>query len=348
MRGGAKRRSAGSCQAAVDAWVAHDNAERPHQGLDRNVPVMPADRFVPAAPGGLPLWVPPTLAPALADDVDDPEDVVDVSTDRGAGDGGGAVEFDRVVPASGNLAICGSQFWLGPQRAGQVVRFWVDCQWVHLSVSGQRVKSLRSRFTVADLELLVTRGATPAGPAPIASRGGPGARAGRTVVEVERTVARNGTIALGGHVVLVADALAGRRVGIYIEDGCPLLFFDPSTRELLRSRPNPLGPVATIRLQRTSPPGPSPRPSVEPIRVQRRVSATGVIVVAGQKVLLGRSHAGAVVSVHVPETTLAIELPDGETTVVPRTTTTPIRSIKGQRPRPAQPSVVVAQISHTT
>lgn len=27
-----------------------------------------------------------------------------------------AVEIDRVLPVSGNLAICGQQFWLGPGR----------------------------------------------------------------------------------------------------------------------------------------------------------------------------------------------------------------------------------------
>jgi hypothetical protein len=30
----------------------------------------------------------------------------------------GAVEFDRVVPASGNVFVEGRQFWLGPARAG--------------------------------------------------------------------------------------------------------------------------------------------------------------------------------------------------------------------------------------
>ena len=46
---------------------------------------------------------------------------------------GDPVELDKVVPASGNMTVCGNQFWLGPARAGQVVRFWVDCEWVHLS-----------------------------------------------------------------------------------------------------------------------------------------------------------------------------------------------------------------------
>jgi hypothetical protein len=41
------------------------------------------------------------------------------------------------------------------------------------------------------------------------------------------------------------------------------------------------------------------------------------------------------VTVHASETTLAIEFDDGETRVIRRTTTQPVRSIKGQRPRTA-------------
>ena len=53
----------------------------------------------------------------------------------------------------------------------------------------------------------------------------------------------------------------------------------------------------------------------------------------GQKVALGRGHAHQSATVAVSETTLAIELTDGETRVVRRTTDTAVRSIKGQRPR---------------
>jgi hypothetical protein len=59
-----------------------------------------------------------------------------------------------------------------------------------------------------------------------------------------------------------------------------------------------------------------PRPSAEPIRVQRRASATGVIMVFGQKVALGPTHAGQTLTIAVSDTTLAIELDDAETRVV--------------------------------
>jgi hypothetical protein len=66
--------------------------------------------------------------------------------------------------------------------------------------------------------------------------------------------------------------------------------------------------------------------------VQRRASATGVIMVCGQKIVLGRIHAGQTLTVAVSDTTLAVELDDAETRVVRRTTTTPIRNIKADRP----------------
>ena len=75
---------------------------------------------------------------------------------------------------------------------------------------------------------------------------------------------------------------------------------------------SPIEPGEAARLQRCRPVGPVPRPSTEPIRVQRRASNTGVITVAGQKVALGREHQHRTVTDHVSETTLAVELPDAE------------------------------------
>ena len=58
--------SVAAAQAAVDAWVEGYNRDRPHQGLDEQVPVVPADRFAPAPPGELELWLPPALEVASA------------------------------------------------------------------------------------------------------------------------------------------------------------------------------------------------------------------------------------------------------------------------------------------
>lgn len=106
------------------------------------------------------------------------------------------------------------------------------------------------------------------------------------------------------------------------------------TRELLRTKANPMTLEQTKGPHGVRPAGPPPRPSAEPIRVQRRASNTGVIMVGGQKAAPGRAHRHQTVTVFVFEATLAIELDDGETRVV-RRTTAPVLSIKGQRPRNA-------------
>lgn len=61
--------------------------------------------------------------------------------------------------------------------------------------------------------------------------------------------------------------------------------------------------------------------------MQRVASNSGVIMVAGQKIALGRVHAREIVTVHVSQTTLSIELAD-DTRTVRQTTTQPVRSIK--------------------
>jgi hypothetical protein len=150
-------------------------------------------------------------------------------------------------------------------------------------------------------------------------------------IEVERPVSRGGLVSLGPHRLLAAEILGGQLVGIRIEPAT-LMFYDPESRVLLRTRPNPMTREQIARLRGARPAGPPPRPPTEPIRVQRRASATGLIVVCGQKIALGRTHAGHTIPVAVSDTTLAIELDDNETRVVRRTTTTPVRNIKADRP----------------
>jgi hypothetical protein len=191
------------------------------------------------------------------------------------------------------------------------------------------VSALRSHLSPADLARLSAGGAVPAGPSPLQAAAGAG-----QAIEVERPVSRSGLVSLGPHRLLAAEILAGQLVGIRIEPGT-LVFFDPGTRVLLRTRPSPVTPEQAARLRGARPAGPPPRPSADPVRVQRRASATGVIMVAGQKIALGRTRAGQTVTVLATDTTLTIEHEDGETQVVPRTTTQPVRSIKGQRPRAA-------------
>jgi Integrase core domain len=281
-----------AAQAAVDEFVDRYNTDRPHQALDSNQPVSPADRFAPIPDQQrqlLPIWLPPALAAAprvSADPVTsaDHSGTVELAATLTAGQPwpGGPVELDKVVPPSGNMVLAGKQFWLGPARSGQLVRFWASVDLIHLFIAGTRIKTVRSHLSVTDLAQLIGQGAVTAGPSPL-----PPIEDGNAV-EVERAVNKDGLVTLGGHKLLAAEILGGRRVGIRIEADT-IMFYDLDSRELLRVRPNPLSHDKIIRLRGNRPAGPPPRPPVEPIRVQRRASNTGVIMVCGQKVALGRA-----------------------------------------------------------
>jgi hypothetical protein len=315
-------------QATLDAWVATDyNTRRPHRSLDM---ASPADRFAPVTEAereALPLRLPPALTtlPAPAPQPEpDPLPRPPLVTP-------GAVEFDRVVPPSGNMFVAGRQFWLGPARAGVTVTFWADHDVIHLLAGGARLKSVRSHLSTADIARLAATGGRAAGPPPLPAPDSPGA-----AVEVDRIVSTGGTVSLLGHPVLAAEILAGQRVTVRIDEST-LTYFDTETRQLLRTRPSPFTYDQVRRLRGARPAGPPPRPSLEPVRVQRRASNSGIIMVAGQKVALGRIHAHTVVTVYVADTTLTIEAGDNDTRTVARTTTQTVRNIRPMRPRKAAP-----------
>jgi hypothetical protein len=176
----------------------------------------------------------------------------------------------------------------------------------------------------SDLSALAAARAVPAGPPPL-----PDPDSGDGSIEVERTNRNSGIVSLAHHQVLAGEILRGRRVAIRVEPAT-LMFFDLDSGELLRTRPNPLTTDEIHALQGARPAGAPPRPRTEPVTVQRRISATGVICVCRQHVALGRIHAGRTVSVHVSEHTLAIELGQ-DTRTVRRTTTNPVRVVKGSR-----------------
>jgi transposase InsO family protein len=315
-----------AAQAVIDGWVSQYNTTRPHQGIAM---AAPAERFSTAAARAeedlLPLRLPAVIAlvPAPAAE---PEPVPGPSVP--AAWQGGPVEFDRVVPPSGNMEVLGKQFWLGTTRAGMTVTFWASVDVIHLSIAGARVKSVRSHLSTADLARLAAIGGRAAGP-PLIPAAQPG-----SAIEVDRVVSKDGAVSLGGRYHIAAEILGGMLVSIRIEE-TTLMFFDPDTRMLLRTRPSPLTWDQARLLRGARPAGPPPRPSAEPVTVQRRASNTGVIMVVGQKIALGRIHARHTVTVHVAEDTMTIDLGGEDVRAIRRTTTQPVRSIKAHRPRKA-------------
>jgi transposase InsO family protein len=297
-------------QAAVDAWRELYNRDRPHQSLNM---AFPGDRFT-ARPASqvLPVWVPPQLEvidraePVSPPPVPSPQGPLAVCS--------GAVEVDRVVPASGNLQVACQQFWFGPQRAGAQVRLWIDTTTVHVAVDGRHLKTLPSRLSTRDLARLRADGAHPAGPPPARpaaalAQGGP--------VEIDRTVSRNGVVVVGGIQLPIGSPLAGRRVTLRLEAHTAHVITDGY---LWRSVPFTLPPAKRVRLQGARQPGPPPQARRGPVRVERRVSSRGGIQVIRQRIHVGMGHAGRTVTVEVDEHHLRVHDHNDELlTVVART-----------------------------
>jgi transposase InsO family protein len=197
-------------QAAIDGWASEYNTTRPHQGIGM---AAPAERFSTAAARAeeylLPLRLPAVIALVPAP-TPEPEPVPGPSVP--ATWQGGPVEFDRVVPPSGNMEVLGKQFWLGTTRTGMTVTFWASVDVIHLSIAGARVKSVRSHLSTADLARLAAIGGRAAGPPPILP-----AQPG-SAIEVDRVVSKDGAVSLGGRYHIAAEILGGTLVSIRIEE----------------------------------------------------------------------------------------------------------------------------------
>jgi transposase InsO family protein len=306
-------------QAAVDAWRAEYNHERPHQSLGM---ATPAERFRPVPQAGddaLDLWAPTDLEPITSP----PLAAGDIVAAAEPASWPNAIEVDRVVPPSGNMWVGGQQFWLSPARAGQTVTLWIDTTTCHLSIGGWRIKTVPSRLSEVDLTRLRQADARPAGPPPAGPS--PGALAASRCVEVDRLVNGIGGITLLNRLILVGSPLAGQRARIRL-DG-QLMHVLTQDGVLWRTLPCPIPPRQRHRLQGVRLAGPAPLPEAAPA-VQRRVSSRGGIQVARQRIQVGLTHAGKIVTV-VPETSTFRLVIDGETVAtVPRTTSHEINRYK--------------------
>jgi transposase InsO family protein len=315
-----------AAQAAVDAWRHEYNHDRPHQSLGM---ATPASRFRPRPPepgDALGLWAPADLEPLT-------------SPPPAAGDTPAAapeparwpdaIEVDRVVPPSGNMWAGGQQFWLSPARAGQQVTLWIDTTTVHLSIGGWRIKTVPSRLSEVDLARLRRADGRPAGPPPAGPS--PGALAASRCVEVDRLVNGIGGVTLLNQLILVGSPLAGQRARIRL-DG-QLMHILTQDGRLWRTLPCPIPPGQRHRLQGARLAGPTPLPQAV-ATVQRRVSSRGGIQVARQRIHVGMTHAGKIVTVVTENNSFRLVI-DGETVAtVPRTTSHQIDRYKAYATHP--------------
>ena len=184
-----------------------------------------------------------------------------------------------------------------------------------------------SRLTTGQLRQLLTDGGRPAGPSPLPA----GDPEGGIAVEVDRLVSTTGLIGLAGRRHQVGSQFAGRRLTIRLDRGL-LQLVDQGV--LLRSLPNPLTPAEQARLRDARPAGPPPTPSAEPLRVQRRVSCRGALVVAKQRIHVGIVHAGRTLTVETGDATWRIYDEDHLVAEVARTTTKSVARFKVHKPEP--------------
>ncbi|MEJ3745496.1 integrase core domain-containing protein [Actinomycetes bacterium KLBMP 9797] len=318
-----------TAQAAVDAFRAEYNTNRPHQSLGM---AFPADRFTPRQsdeqlPLRLPTTVTPTApAPRPAPPCTGSAESVLPTAPLVSPNGGEpvtlAVEVSRTVPGSGNLTVGGQQFWLGPNRAGTTITLWADTTVVHLLVSDVRLKTVPSGLTTTQLRQLLADDGRPAGLPPVPT----GDFQLGAAIEVDRLVSTNG---LAGRRHPVGSHFAGRRLTVRLDRGL-LQLVDHGV--LLRSLPNPLTPTERTRLRDARPAGPPPHPAPEPVRVQRRVSCRGALVVAGQRIHVGIVHAGRTLTVEAADATWQIYDEDVLVAEVARTTTKPVARFKVHKP----------------
>ncbi len=321
-----------AAQAAIDVWRDEYNTVRPHQSLNM---ATPASRFRTAPADGLPLRLPAGLVPVTETVI---EPVAEAPAVRAAAEPSGvvvgaeelvgtpdAVELERVVPPSGNLAVGWQQFWFGPRLTGQRLTLWMDSTTVHISLDGVRVKTVPSRLNTADLARLRRQdGTRPAGPPPAPRAAGP--LAARLPIQVDRTANAVGVVSLAGTAVPIGFQHAGRRVTLRLDGPLLHLIVDGV---LTRTMPAPVPADQRYRLRDARLAGPLPTPPTGPARVQRKVSSRGGIQVCNQRVQVGMTHARKIVTVEVDQTVLRILDSVGTLlTVVPRTNTQEVKRHK--------------------
>ena len=229
---------------------------------------------------------------------------------------------------------------LGAARAGQLAHVWADEFTVHVLIGGQLVKTVPSSLDAEDLATLRMRGASPAGPPPAApAPARAGALPGGTVIEVDRAVDGNGAADLAGHRLKVGPELARRRVTLRLDGHLVHVICDGVLAKTLPS-PVPAADRGTLRGARIAAAA-LPPPAPGPVSVQRKVPRDGVIMVTRQRLRVGATYAGKIVTVHVEDTTSA------SPATAPRSPCTPAPSSApspGGKPRstPRNPSACPA------
>lgn len=287
--------SLAAAQAGIDAWVHAYNHHRPHQALGMATPIS-AFRPVPI----------PVGSPAPADRSGPHPERVLVPPPPGRQEEARdePVEVDLVISPAGRIVLPGNnQLKFPAALGGHPVTIWADLRSIHVTLAGELIRTRQSRLTPDDLAVLRLRG-RPAGPEPAASAAPRGAIPATTAVAVDRTVDRDGTVALAGQRHLLGVQLSGQRVTLRLDRHLLHVIAD---EHLVKTMPAPISPDQAARLngaRATADPLPPPRQG--PIRVIRKIPADGITQVGGQRLRVGRAHAGKTVVILVEDTVFRV------------------------------------------
>ncbi|WP_141961744.1 IS481 family transposase [Actinoallomurus bryophytorum] len=302
-----------AAQQALDTWVADYNTVRPHQSLDMATPASRfAHRTTSPADQELPLRLPADLA-ALPTPTPTPPPSAPLALTPAVVPA--AIEFDRIVPASGNMTAAGRQIWLGTSLAGQTVTVWVSATTLHVFHQDQLIKTHPITLTPEDLTRLNTRG-RPGRPSP-ATALPVGELPADAVVEVDRLVNHCGMVSIAGKQISVGIPLAGKRVTLRIDAQLIHVITDGV---LTGTRPNPLTHQQRSHLHGARMSGPAPGLPTQVTHVQRVVSSSGALMIAGTKFHIGHAHRGKVVTVVLEDTQFRVLHQGQELATHPRTT----------------------------
>jgi hypothetical protein len=137
----------------------------------------------------------------------------------------------------------------------------------------------------------------------------------------------NGAADLAGHRIKIGPELARRRVTLRLDGN---LIHVISSGALAKTLPSPIPPAdrATLRGARIAA-APLP-PAPGPVSVQRKVPRDGVIMVTRQRLRVGATYAGKIVTVHVEDTHFRVTCDGAEISLHPRTEQRPVTRWKAK------------------
>ncbi|MFC3452708.1 IS481 family transposase [Amycolatopsis speibonae] len=301
-----------AAQSAIEAWVYAYNHDRPHQSLDM---ATPATLFRPAQ----------TLTTVVA-----PDTVVPPETARASAAGepdAAAVEFEMVISPGGRLCLPGNQqVKFSQSLAGRPVTVWADHRSIHVVLDGELIRTRPSRLSTGDLTTLRLRSARPAGPEPGTAAASTRTAASESVIELERTVGRDGYVNVGGQRILLAAHLAGQQVTLRLDGH---LLHVVAAGKLAKTLPSPIPAETRSSLQGARvASSPLPPPPAPPLRAVRKVPADGITMVAGQRLRVGRPHAGKTVTIVIEDTVFRVLHNDIELSTHTRKSAKPIGKLR--------------------